>query len=366
MSASIQRWSGALLTAPLVMVIAGCSTTLGDVPLPGTGVSGETIVVRAEFADALNLAQGATVKINGVTSGKVQGVRVDDFAAQAEMLVQENAELREGATARLRYTTPLGELFVDVTNPNRGPVLSDGSLLELTATSTAPTIEDTLAQASLLINGGGLDQLQTVTEELNTVLGGREATVRSLLEGSADFLTEANATTADVDATLQALSSVATTLQKRENSINRALVEIKPAAKVLRVNTPGLTELLGELERFSRQADRTVQATRQQLLSIADQARPVLAEFTRNRASYAPSLRQLISLGDTVEEIVPGDFAAIKLSLRLDQLSLPELSGLLDSLGLSELTDLLGGLGLPVVSELPELLGLRGLLKETP
>ena len=67
-------------TAGLAVVVsllgaAGCSTTLGDLPLPGVGVSGDTIGVDAEFAEALNLAEGATVKVNGVDSGKVQDRR---------------------------------------------------------------------------------------------------------------------------------------------------------------------------------------------------------------------------------------------------------------------------------------------------
>ena len=183
---------GAALAAVLV---SGCSTTLSDVPIPGKGVSGDTITVKADFEEALNLAQGATVKVNGVDSGKVQEVVAKDFQAQAEMLVKEDAGLREGATARLRYTTPLGELFVDVTNPPTGEPLKDGAVLTTHDTSTAPTVEDALSQASLLVNGGGLAQLQTVTEELNAIIGGREDTVRSLLDGSASFLTEANATT---------------------------------------------------------------------------------------------------------------------------------------------------------------------------
>ncbi len=147
------------------------------------------------------------------------------------MLVKTDAELREGATARLRYTTPLGELFVDITNPAKGTALEDGDTLALADTSTAPTVEDALAQASLLVNGGGLEQLQTVTEELNTAIGGREDTVRTLLGQAETFLTEANATTADIDRALQALSSVSKTLRGREEVINRAVREIRPAAQ---------------------------------------------------------------------------------------------------------------------------------------
>ncbi|HWM75125.1 MAG TPA: MCE family protein [Nocardioides sp.] len=326
-----------------LLLVAGCGPGLKDVPLPGTGVSGDTITVRADFAEALNLAQGATVRVNGVDSGKVQDVEVEDFHAQAEMLVKTDAELREGATARLRYTTPLGELFVDITNPAKGPPLEDGDALALADTSTAPTVEDALAQASLLVNGGGLEQLQTVTEELNTAIGGREGTVRTLLGEAETFLTEANATTADIDRALQALSSVSKTLRGRQEVINRAVREIRPAAKVLRENTPGLTELLAEIEDFSAAANTTVQQTRDQLLTIIHQAEPVLDEFVRNQGRYVLSLKRLVAAGDVVEEIVPGDYVSLLLAAHLDGVALGQLEDLLGVLGLPLLDDLLGG-----------------------
>lgn len=335
----------AVLLAVGLGSLTACSTTLGDLPLPGTGVSGDTIRVDAEFQEALNLAQGATVKVNGIDSGKVQGVFVEDFHARAEMLVRTDAVLRAGATARLRYTTPLGELFVDVTNPSEGPTLADGALITLEDSSTAPTVEDALSQASLLVNGGGLGDLQTVTEELNTVLGGREDTARSLLERSRDFLVEANATTQDIDRALRSLVSVSSTLQQRERIINRAVREIEPAAVVLRRNTPGLSELLRQVERFSGAAEDTVTRTRADLLRVLDQATPVLAEFAGNRATYPLSLDALINLGSAVDGIVPGDYVSISLAVRLDGIGAPDLAGILEQLGIE----------LPDLPDLPEL-----------
>ena len=334
----------ARLVVPLLglLLVAGCGPGLKDVPLPGTGVSGETITVRADFAEALNLAEGASVRVNGVDSGKVQSVDVEDFHAEAEMLVKTDAALREGATARLRYTTPLGELFVDITNPPKGPALEDGDVLALADTSTAPTVEDALAQASLLVNGGGLEQLQTVTDELNTAIGGREDTVRALLDEAESFLTQANATTTDIDRALRSLSSVSRTLRAREDVINRAVREIRPAAEVLRKNTPGLTRLLAEIEDFSAAANDTVRATRDQLLTIIRQAEPVLAEFVRNQGRYAQSLQGLISAGEVVDEIVPGDYVSLLLAAHLDDLAFGQLEHLLGLLGLPLLGDLLG------------------------
>ncbi|NGZ99902.1 hypothetical protein G5V59_05555 [Nocardioides sp. W3-2-3] len=92
-----------------------------------------------------------------------------------------------------------------MTNPAQGKVLADGAKLGLKDTDTAPTVENALAQASLLINGGGLAQLQTVTEELNSALNGNEGDYRTLLDRAKVFLTQANATSTSIDAVLNSL-----------------------------------------------------------------------------------------------------------------------------------------------------------------
>lgn len=176
-----------------ISLVTGCGPTMRDLPLPGTGVSGDAIRVTVQFDEALNLAQGASVKVNGVDSGKVQSVSTKNFKAIAVLKIRKSAQVRADAKARLRYTTPLGELFVDVTNPAKGAVLRDGATLSKKNASTAPTVEDALSSASLLVNGGGLNQLQTVTDQMNKAIGGREDNVRELLDRANTFLGEANA-----------------------------------------------------------------------------------------------------------------------------------------------------------------------------
>lgn len=346
------------LLAVALAVMTGCGTTMRDLPIPGTGVSGDTIEVKAEFAEALNLAQGAPVKVNGVDSGRVKEITVDDFTAEATLTLKADAELRQGARARLRYTTPLGELFVDVTNPAEGKVLGDGAKLELKDTATAPTVENALAQASLLINGGGLAQLQTVTEELNSALNGNEGDYRTLLDRATIFLTQANATSSSIDAVLTSLNSLSTTLNGRKDTINRAVREIAPAAKVLREKTPDFTALLAEIEKFARTANGTVNATRAQLLTLLKEVEPVLAEFAKNNGVFETSMRKVIAAAAAADEVVATDYLNIGLTLHLDGIEVGNLVG-------STLEGLIGLLGLkpgtPVATIL-EQLGLGGLL----
>lgn len=356
MRSTSARAIAAAALALTVGSLSACGTTMRDLPIPGTGVSGDTIEVKAQFSEALNLAVGAPVKVNGVDMGKVKSVTVDDFVAEATMTLKTDAELREGAQARLRYTTPLGELFVDVTNPATGAELGDDATLALKDTETAPTVEDALAQASLLINGGGLEQLQTVTEELNTALTGNEGDYRTLLDRASVFLTQANATTQSIDQVLNSLSGLSTTLASRQDTINRAVKEITPAAKVLREKTPDFTRLLAEIEKFTGAANSTVNATRSQLLSMLKQLEPVLAEFASNNGTFENSLKQLIAAGAALDEVTPTDYVNISLELHLNGI---------DATGVVEgtIAGLLGLLGLdPDTPGLLDMLGLGNLL----
>jgi len=338
-------------------LLTGCGPTLADLPLPGSGVSGDTVKVTMEFDEALNLARGAQVRVNGVDSGKVRSVTTHDFKAFAVLDVRKSAQMRAAATARLRYTTPLGELFVEVTNPAGGPLVRDGAVLPAKQTTTAPTVEDALASASLLINGGGLNQLQTVTEELNAAIGGREDNVRELMDRADTFLTQANATTGDIDRALTALATVSKVLNDNRSTIDAAMTDIRPAAKVLRQNTPGLTRLLARLADFSGTANHVVGATRAQILQMLREVSPVLDEFEANKDTLGPSLRALVELNDELNAAIPGDYANMKLEMQMDKVTLPSLLGAPGSAadpgttpkGSNPVTDLLssllGGLG---------------------
>ena len=347
---TIRSVAASAAAAGVLLAATGCSTTMRDLPIPGTGVSGDKIEIKAKFDEALNLAEGAPVKVNGVDSGKVTSITIDDYTAVVAMDVRTDAKIHEGATARLRYTTPLGELFVDVTNPAEGEELKDGATLTLKETATAPTVEDALSEASLLVNGGGLDQLQTITEELNTAMGGNEDDMRLLLNQASTFLTQASATTSSIDTVLTSLNSLSGTLSDRQDIINRAMREIRPAAAVLRRATPELTALLKAFDRFASAANDTVDATRSQLIALLGETEPVLAELASNRGRFNQMLRKITAAGGAIREAIPGEYATLSLDLHLDGIqvgSLPGLENLLDLLGITApLADVIDQLGL--------------------
>ncbi|HSI27180.1 MAG TPA: MlaD family protein, partial [Aeromicrobium sp.] len=198
-----RAWA-ALAAASLALAVSGCGLSAQHVPLPGKGIPGDTYRLAATFSDALNLTEGAPVRMNGATVGLVRGVSVDDYTAEVDMAVQSSARLHAGASARLRGTTPLGELYVDLEDGTSPALLPAGSTLG--EGTVAPTIEDTMATTSVFLNGGAITELGTIVRESNRALGGREETARDILERLDRTTRELEESTDDLDQTLVSLA----------------------------------------------------------------------------------------------------------------------------------------------------------------
>lgn len=306
-----------LLTAGLM---TGCG--LGDLVtnVRPSAVGYDDLRLSGVFDDALNLSVGAPVKVGGVTVGRVTSVGLEDFQARVDMALEEGTELPQDSSFRLRYTTALGELYVEATPGKADKVLGDGAVVDAPATSTAVTVEDTLASTSLLINGGGLGQLQTVVEELNTALDGRVGATKSLLNETDRFFREALRSTREIDRVLVSLADAAEILDKREATVNAALRDLRPAAQTLADNTDDLVRLLTRADRMSVTADRLVRRTRDDLLSVVDQLAPVLEELLEIQDKIVPGLDTLVDFGNNMDRATPTDYLNLQFLLQLDDL----------------------------------------------
>lgn len=294
--------------AALAVLLAGCGVGADDLPLPGSSVGGPTYRLTAEFDDALNLSIGAPVKLRGVPIGRVRSVESRDFTARVEMDLRTSHRLHAGTTARLRSTTPLGELFVEVDDAAGTAVLADGAVLDTGSTSTAPSIEDSMAATSLLLDGGNLTQLGTIVKETNAALDGRQSTARDLLSRLSTTTAAFAASSDDISRVLRALAGVSSTLDRRRSTIDAALRDVAPAAKVLRRNTDRLSDLLAGVADLGEVSRRVIDTTQADLLQILDQAGPVLDELLSVRRQLGPGLDDLVRFADLLDRGVPTDY----------------------------------------------------------
>ncbi len=347
-----------------IAALSGCGLSYDD--LPSSGEPDHGYRIDAVFDDVLNLSTGAPVKLNGLSVGAVTSIELDGVQARVTLSIDEDTALRSGSSARLRYDTPLGEVYVEVSPGREGATLRDGDEMAQERTSTAPTVEDTLAQASLLVNGGGLGQLGTITTELNKVLGGREDELRTSLHTSDELLAALNDSQGDLTTTLESLRDTAVLLRKRRITLRHAVTRIAPAADVLRENQSDLTQLLRRSNRLADRATGLLTDHESELLEVLTDLGPVLQAVLASEDALVAGLTDVQTTADLLDAAIPGDFIGLDATLRVDLNAL--LSGAGGTSGGTPGGSPGGGtggspLGLP---DLTELLGLLGRAGTTP
>jgi phospholipid/cholesterol/gamma-HCH transport system substrate-binding protein len=282
-------------------------------------VRGEVYQVSAEFEQALNLAQGAQVKVNGVSVGRVSSVEAKNYRAHVTMDIRSETTIPSDSTARLRYDTPLGELIIQVASGTSPTNLSDGGTFAKDNATTAPSVEDALQSASTLINGGNLGQLQVLASELNSALGGREREIRDSTRQLADFLAEANASSQDIDAALQALSRVSVTLNEHRDTIRAALDDIGPAVRTLGEDTDEFIEVLSGAEALARRTQQIARTVKDPLIEILDKLGPIADEILSTRPIFRKSLDDFIEVSRQLDRTVPNEVLPLVALLHLDE-----------------------------------------------
>ena len=94
-----------------------------------------------------------------------------------------------------------------------------------------------------------------------------------------------------------------------------------PGARQYQMSEPGNGRII------LRQTEAFAEMTRQQILQMVRQVSPVLQEFLDSRAILGPSLRALVGASAVLNDVVPGDYANLKLAIDFGGLNPPDLLG---------------------------------------
>ena len=254
MTARGQLWrrgvgaAAAVLSA--VSVTAACGVTVENLPLPKPSVEGDTYRVHAIFEDALNLPAEAKVKIGGSDIGQVTNITTSNYTADVEMQIRSDIALPANSTAELRQATPLGDVFVALTIPpdQAGqPRIADGDTIALPQTSAGATVEELLTSLSMLLNGGGLNELATITNELDSIVSGHGPELEHLLVEMTDVIGSLNQRTVEIDATLQGFDATLATVNQNSAALGAVADALPPMIGTFAENTATIGDLMTQI-----------------------------------------------------------------------------------------------------------------------
>ncbi|CAN5486770.1 hypothetical protein BH11ACT8_BH11ACT8_05720 [soil metagenome] len=314
-----------------------------DLPLPGSPVDADhAYEVSAEFEDILNVVPKSPVMVDDVTVGEVVDVKRVGWHARVTLRIRNDVELPDNVVAEIRQVSLLGEKYVALDDPTDvAPVgrLGDGDKITLDQTGRNPEVEEVLGALSMLLSGGGVAQLGTITEELNNVMSGRTDRLRGLLGSLDSVIGTLDQQKGDIISALESVNNLSSTLNRERGTIQGALDVVGPAVDVLDDQHTELVQMLSSLDRLGVVGTRVIRASKDGLLSQLRDLRPILDNLSKAGDSLAPGLNLLVSFPFPKEasEIVLGDYAntSIRADISLENFlpadgSLPDLPGLPD------------------------------------
>lgn len=318
---SARRLLPLAVAALAALVPAGCG--VAGISLPGAAPHGASYQVTAEFADVLDLVPQAAVKVNDVTVGSVEKISLSGWHARVRMRVDRAVRLPADATAELRQTSLLGEKFVALAAPAGAPAagnLADGAVIPLSRTGRSAEVEEVLAALGLLLNGGGLAQLQTINIELSRAMHGREGQLRDLLGQLDTFLGGLDRQKADITRALDAMDRLSARLAGDRATIGRALSALGPGLRVLADQRAQLTRALSSLSRLSTVGTRVVDASRDATLADLAALKPILTELAHAGDNLPRALEFMLTypFPPNVEGAIQGNFVNMYATLDLN------------------------------------------------
>lgn len=319
------------------LALSGCGFRgLYSASLPGgADLGSHPYTVTAYFADVLDLVPQSAVKVNDVAVGKVTAISLADCAAQGssvkrwcakvKMSVNGSVDLPQNSHAEVEQTSLLGEKYVALIAPGSGASptrLHNGSEIRFVDTTSAPEVEQVLAALSLLLNDGGLTQIQNIAAELNRALGSpqRQAAIRDLIKQLTTFVGTLDSQKSDITTALDSIDTLAATLNRQKKILTDALDTFPRALHVLSQERGELVTLLSSLSHLGSVATRVINATEGQLVESLKALDPVVTKLAATGSNFPRSLRIFgtfpFPLGVT-RQLIRGDYANLDAVINL-------------------------------------------------
>ncbi|WP_280266455.1 MCE family protein [Nocardia wallacei] len=310
------RAAGMAIGLALTLGLTGCQWDgLNTLPMPGAAGTGEgSWQVRIQMPNVTTLARNSPVKVDDVTVGTVTGIEVENWHALVTVSLDKGVKLPANAIARIGQTSLLGSNHVELAAPEGVAAqgeLRPGDVIPLDRAGAYPTTEQTLSSLSVVLNGGGISQLETITHELNATFTGRQDAIRDLLPQLDQLTTTLDQQTGDIIGAMEGLDRFAGQLSQQKDQLAGAIEKIHPALTVLADRRENITKTLTALGDLSAVVQRVIDQGGENLKAELADLWPTLESLASTGDRLADSLQMLLTFPFPIKGInkaVKGDY----------------------------------------------------------
>ncbi|MGW4715512.1 MCE family protein [Nocardia sp. NPDC004260] len=296
--------------------VTGCQWDgLNSLPMPGTeGTAPGSYEVRVQMPNVTTLTRNSPVRVHDVAVGTVSKIEVEDWHALVTVSLNPDVHLPANAVAKIGQTSLLGSNHLELAEPTDQPPegqLKAGDVIPLARAGTYPTTEQVLSSLSVVLNGGGVAQLETITHELNSAFTGREDAIRDLLPQLNELTTNLDRQTGDIIAAMSGLDRLGGQLAEQRDVVAEAIEQIHPALTVLADRRANITRAITALGELSDVVRRIVAASGDDLKANLRSLVPVLKSLSDTGSDLTEALKILATFPfpmKNLDHAIKGDY----------------------------------------------------------
>jgi len=260
----------------LVGTVLAAAVVLASINLEKLPFVHRSVTYHAQFANADGLRPGDDVRVEGISVGKIDTVKVEGSHVRVDFTVRSGLRLGGASHASIEVATVLGDLFMQVESSGPG-TLPSGGTIPVSRTTVPYTLIDAFSHLGEFSDQTDLPALRTSLK-----------TVAATLQGIAPD---------DARAALSGLADVSKTLAGKQQQISRILTAAAGITDTLDSNSGALVQVLGQSNEFLallRQRQKVIDSLLRHTAQLGRQLRKLI---DRNGAQLQPLLGNLDKVG---------------------------------------------------------------------
>jgi phospholipid/cholesterol/gamma-HCH transport system substrate-binding protein len=316
-----RAWQGLVLLA-IALVASSCGWRgISNITIPGGPGSGPgSYTIYVQVPDTLAINGNSKVMVADVYVGMIKGIQLKNWIATLTLRLDQSVKLPKNATAKLGQTSLLGSQHVELAAPpNPSPqLLKDGDTIPLKNSSAFPTTEQTLASLALILRGGGIPNLEVLTNEVYNIFNGRGEQIRAFVGKLETFTNQLNQQRDDITHAIDSTNRLLVYVGGRADVLDRVLTDIPPLIKHFADTKQLLINAVDSVGRLSQAADQYLSEARGPLHTDLQSLQCPLRELGRASPDLIGALKLILTQPydiETIPKLMRGDYQNVSLTL---------------------------------------------------
>ena len=255
--------------------------------------------VSGVFGDASGIRKGDDVRVAGVKSGRVTGVKAnrEEGTVIVEFVVNDNVRLGKDASAEIALQTLLGTKFLRLSGAASGPYLHDmpeeERVIPLERTKTPFDVFELTKVGTETIQQTDTEKLNQLITSLADISEGKQEDIRKLVHGIAEVSEAVSARDAQLRQLLDRADRLSALLAEKDDTLVSLVDQSEGVLQLIARRRADLARALEEGGKATGELARVISANKSQLDAILDTIHPTVDILDRRAADLDRALSWL-------------------------------------------------------------------------